>query len=474
MKQIRKHLLYIVLAGLIIRIFFSLFGGEIYYGTRDFKIQGDTYGWIESIQNLIEHGEYTSDLTEPNAHFFRPPGYAFIMGIFYFLAGRNFTLGLELLSWFQIILDALNIYLVANIAYNISRNRQAAVIAAILYACYPFIIVWTPVLYAESISVFLVTASIYFITAENVNNRHLIYSGIFTGLAVLTRLQCIFLLPPIVFLIFKNLNTKGSWQFKLLLFSAAFGLVYGTWPARNYLFQNRLLFSQDLRVGKHWSPDYLSFMDYIFTIKTDHQPQYQQIINNEVVEWPAISYSVPGDSALLAETINKCRTCGTGFSYFKYHAGLINSVIPKDSSCDRDIELNFKKLTQSQKAHNKLNSFLITPLGNLKKALFKFQLYGNKSPLVKLSAAILFISRTILIFLGLTIILLNYKRKYFNPDFGSAVLIYSLLWYLFLSFIYRNMEIRYLLQCDILLLIPSAFILEKWSSNFIKSRQLKE
>jgi 4-amino-4-deoxy-L-arabinose transferase-like glycosyltransferase len=447
----------IIFLGAVLRILFSLYGGSFYFGQEDFKVQGDTYGWIDSILNLIHHGEYTSDPNEPNARFFRPPGYAFVIGIFYLITGQNLDSALSLLSWFQVALDCIGIWLVYRICLNIQLNEKCAETAAFFYAAYPFVIVWSPVLYAESISVFFLLTTTWLITS-NPSNKRMVLAGIFLGLAVLTRLQCFFILPgALLYLLRRNWKTN-SLRF-LIVFSSAFLLTYGTWPLLNVLMHQRMVFSQDLRVGKHWSPDYLAFMDFIFAIKTDHQPQYQQIIENQQVVWPESVKLDEHDSLLMAETIGLCRTCGTGFSYFKLHAGLIGEPISKTANCDSLIVTNFKELKASQIRKNPLHHYLYTPLSNLKKALFKFNLYGDKGIFVKLAASGLFLGRTLMIFLGLIALWMNRKKKWFDPCFSTFVFAYFILWYLFLCFIYRNIEIRYLLHCDILLLIPAAFMI---------------
>lgn len=461
-SPVKKWLPIILISGLILRIFFLLVGGKYYFGTENFQVQGDTYGWMDSILNLIHHGVYTSDLEVANAAFFRPPGFAFIIGLFYLIAGGNMDTGVQLLSWSQILLDTLAIWMVFKITFQVSRQAIPALTTALLYATYPFIIVWTPVLYAESLSVFFLITSLYFITKENLQKKDLILGGLFTAFAVLTRLQCIFIIPAILLFLSNKKFDLPTLRYSILPYVLSFTLLYSLWPIRNYLFHDRLVFSQDLRVGKHWSPDYMAFMDYIFAVKTDHQPQYQQIIENKVVEWPETSYGTPQDSLLLLSTIEKFRTCGTGLSYFKFHAGLVKEPVKKDENCDEEIASNFHQLKENYMRQFPVNYYLLVPLSNLKKSLFKFSLYGDKSGAVKLAASALFLFRTFLVLVGVIIILLNYKKKWFQPNFGTLALLYFLLWYFFLCFVYRNIEIRYLLHCDILLLFPTGILIGKW------------
>ncbi len=450
-----KNILYGIIAiGLLFRIAFIIIGAKFYYSTDQFMAQGDTPGWINSFINLLSTGTYTSNIGIENGLYFRPPGYSFIMGFFYLLCGKNLELSYKVLAWTQVFLDTIAIGMVFSIVKNAGATIKVALTAAFLYAIYPFIIVWTPVLYAELCSVFFIIASLYFIYSSK--KYKYIFAGIFVGFAVLTRLQCIFLFPWMMLLVWQK---TGGREFILkgsLAFLLSFSVVYGSWPIRNLLLHNRVMFAQDLRVGRHWSPDYLSFMYYIFAIKTDHQPQYQQIIENKKVEWPKEAYLMPGDSAKLDTLVQLCRTCGTGFSFFKYYSGNSRDTVLPSNNCDSIIERGFNQLIAEQKENNKMNYYVFTTLGNLKKALFKFSLYGNKSTTVKLAGSTLFVFRTFMIFLGLFSIFLNYKRRWIDPQLCTMILLYFISWYFYICFSYRNMEIRYLLHCDLLLLIPAA------------------
>ena len=462
-----KNLLFgIILLGLIFRILFVLVGAKFYYGTENFMAQGDTLSWINSFINLYSTGTYTCNIGIENAMFFRPPGYSFIMGIFYLLCGQNQELSFKVLAWFQVLLDTIAIGMIFSIVKNAGGAIKTALIASFLYAIYPFIIVWNPVLYAELCSVFFIITSLYFIYSNKKHNY--LFAGIFIGLAVLTRLQCIFLFPWMMWLVWNKTGGKNFIKQGSLAFLLSFSVVYGSWPARNLIFHNRIMFAQDLRIGRHWSPDYLSFMYYIFAIKTDHQPQYQQIIENKKVEWPREAYLMPGDSAKLDTLIQLCRTCGTGFSFFKYYSGNSRDTLIPSNNCDSIIESGFNQLIAEQKNNNKLNYYLYTPLGNLKKALFKFSLYGNKSAIVKLAGSTLFVFRSFMIFLGLFAIFLNYKHKWISTSLCTMILLYFISWYFYICFSYRNMEIRYLLHCDLLLLIPAAGLISSFFKDSTK------
>ncbi|GDX53444.1 hypothetical protein LBMAG27_24910 [Bacteroidota bacterium] len=470
----KNHLVIILLGGFILRLFFYFFGAKVYYGKSDFFIGGDTSGWVTSILNLINHGSYSIDLNEPTGYFFRPPGYSFFFGIFYLLSGKNLSVAYHLVVWAQLFMDVISIWFIYDIVQRSFKNQLWSSITAILYAAYPFVIVWTAIVYAESTSVFLLLAGFWFFTNDKIK-YHFFWSGIFIGIAALTRLQILFFLPAAIIALFFNYRNYFKTFLKTSIpFIVAFSISFGLWPARNYLLQGRLLFSQDLSAVACWDKDYMAFMDYIFSIKTDHQPQYSQMINGEKVTWPKDSYIVPGDSEKLESVVKMCRTCGHGFSVFMKNEGLRKNDLPLDSSCSIQIAVIWNNLKENQVKFNKANVYLWVPLNNFKKSIFKSDLYKPSSKIVSIVSTVLFGYRTIMILLGLFGLLLYYRVKKEFPIILKLIICYFFTWYFWNSFVYRNMEIRYLMQTDILLLIPAAFCFVVMIEKYFLKKQKPE
>jgi hypothetical protein len=120
------------------------------------------------------------------------------------------------------------------------------------------------------------------------------------------------------------------------------------------------------------------------------------------------------------------------------------------------------------KENNKLNYYLWLPLNNLKKAIFKFSLTQTKKGISSTFINLLFLYRTFLILSGIAGLYILSRKKELKYSLLPLITIgYSLSWYIFHSFYYRNMEIRYLLHCDILLLFPASYLftnlLEKYT-----------
>jgi hypothetical protein len=460
----KKFIYKILILGLLLRILFIVIGGKIYYGTSSFFIQGDTNPWFQAFINLWEHGTFTTVLRNESGKFFRPPGYSFLFGIFYLLSFKNILLASGLLVAAQVIMDIVSIFLIYKIAENLIWNssEEKKLIfmngCSLLYAIYPFVIVWSPVLYAETSSIFFILLSFYFFL-KPVSHKNVFLSGFFGGIAALLRLQCILWIPCLVltYLISKELNLKKKIRFIFLL---GFGvlLTYGLWPGRNYFLQHRVLFSEENgNIGSFWSKDFLAFLHFVYAVRTDHVPVFNQIIFNKKVEWPRQAYLDSSDSLLLDSVVSLCRKCGTGFSYWMVSNNVQKKPVLPSENCDSVIDKIFTSLYLKQKSQNAFNYWVMVPLGNLYKCVFKFSLYGDKSKFVKFFSSSLFLFRTLLIVLGLLGIYLSMKYKFLDPRFCILIASFALANYFYLSFFYRNMEMRYLLQSDVLLLIPAAY-----------------
>ena len=184
------------------------------------------------------------------------------------------------------------------------------------------------------------------------------------------------------------------------------------------------------------------------------------------VIWPNESYHTKEDSVLLSKAVTLCRTCGTGFSYFMTYR-VPGKAIVENNNCDAEIASIFQKLKEHQKKYNPFNYYLKVPAYNLYKSLFKNNLYGNKSSTVMIITSLLFVIRSILIFIGLIGLFLLWKKNknYIVITMGG----FFVAWYVYLCFIYRNIEIRYLLPVDVLLIIPASWFIYQMQQKLLKS-----
>jgi len=160
----KKQLMLIILFGLFLRVVFTLFGAEIYYNKADFYYRGDTESYTQAAKNLVNHGKYQIPLDEPGFSTGRTPGYPIFITFFYVLSGKNVDITYQLLIWIQVLLDVLAIFLLFSIARKIFNSQRVGLVMAALYASYPFVIVWTPVITSEAFGTVMLILSLYYLT----------------------------------------------------------------------------------------------------------------------------------------------------------------------------------------------------------------------------------------------------------------------------------------------------------------------
>lgn len=461
----------IIILGFILRIVFLFFFGEAFWARTNIFVSNDTMAWANSIENLIKHGTYSVDINNPYGYFGRLPGYSFFIGFFYLLVGQNWERAFPLIAWTQILLDCINIFFIYNIAKNLFKTNHLSLVVALIYACYPFVIVWTPVAYSETLSIFFLLGGFYFLS-RGIKHTDLIWAAVFWGVGSLFRPQLLFLLPSACLFLYlqeKTINLKVIKQ--ILLFGFIFIVSYSPWPLRNYVNHKKMILTQDLRGFSNWNIDVVSFMQYIYSVKPEWEPQFSQIIQNKPVDYPFLSPVPTSDSIQFQKAVRLSQNCGSGFCKWK---GYWNKEFNLSLSCNQEIKQLYDDLRMKQIKNKPFEFYVRVPLLNLKKAVFKEQLVVSKNKIQSL-ANLLFIYRSFMILLGLLGCILMFRKKDRHIALAVFCLSYFLLAYLALCAgtlpQMRNIEIRYFLQADILLIIPAGFTLY-YFHTIIKPRLL--
>ena len=137
---------------------------------------------------------------------------------------------------------------------------------------------------------------------------------------------------------------------------------------------------------------------------------------------------------------------------------------------------NFNYLREKQIKNNPLNFYFVLPMKNLMKAIFKNKLY-NETTKIRKYASLLFYWRTFLIILGIFSAFSLFKKN--SPEKGIIFILFSVAIYFTLCFgtspFMRNIEVRYFLPADILLLIPASYaiiIIMDSSKNYFSKMKL--
>lgn len=439
----------LIFAALVFRLLFFWFGAPIYFLRENFMLDGDSLSWMRSVENLINHGVYTSELGNEFGYFSRMPGYSFFIGIFYLLSGKDWGLAVYFIVYAQITLDVIAVFLVYKIANNISSDLLAARLAAGLYAFYPFVVVWNPVVYAESASVFFLIWSISLLLKTEYRKKNLFFGAFLLGVSVLMRPQVALFVPiAALYLLWRFKPVKRA-----IVMTGIFGLgvflSYGMWPLRNIMIHQEIVLAEDLRAYKDYGPDVLAFRKYVYSLKAEWEPQFGQIMTNTEVTWPPHAFVTKEDSLRLTKLTWMAQNCSEGFSSWRDYWG----APIKEGGCGQEVAEGFRKLRENQIRANPFNYYVKVPFENLKKALFKNDLAQSRGKLVDAMVFLLFAWRTLLIIAGLGFSLLLIVRK---NAWAWLPFLFFLAVYVLVSFFLRNVEMRYFLHADILLLLPLA------------------
>ena len=85
MKAARTDIVSILLIALVVRLLFSFYFQQFYFGNFTFKY-ADTSSYLNPILNLIYNGEYIGDKYLTDSRYFRPPVYPLFLGLFHIIS----------------------------------------------------------------------------------------------------------------------------------------------------------------------------------------------------------------------------------------------------------------------------------------------------------------------------------------------------------------------------------------------------
>jgi 4-amino-4-deoxy-L-arabinose transferase-like glycosyltransferase len=174
----------------------------------------------------------------------RAPLYALVMAAVYGIFGASF-LAMRLVEAVAGTLLCLLIYRLA----RLNSPLHVAQLALILAAVFPHFLVLVGLLYPTNIFTLFLALAVYFILMEwRVHKkRHLVFSGVFAGLAALTVPSIFFVVPFWVlwFFLFDPRHIKRN-MLRALAFLFPFVVTLLPWTIRNYQLYGRLTLVQPL------------------------------------------------------------------------------------------------------------------------------------------------------------------------------------------------------------------------------------
>ena len=233
----------------------------------------DSYTYIDPIDNLIENGTYgmkwykgyaflekaPASIVPTFEYAIRTPHY----GMFYwffrlFLEKKS---ALDALAIFQLLIEIISIFLLAQIAFGLTKSTKIFYIVFATYTLTSWCTFFTFHIMTESLVCSFLIFSLYFFYRydTSTNRRFLFLSALFISLCISMKpfvFPVLFIYLRILFTGWKDLKStirrKGS---EMLIFILTFALILSPWVLRNYSVYNRVF----LFTNTTFYPSYSTF-----------------------------------------------------------------------------------------------------------------------------------------------------------------------------------------------------------------------
>jgi hypothetical protein len=458
-----QTLLYAILSlGLTLRLLFWLVGAPLLYGSASGAIytNGDSSSYVNSFVNLWQQGHYSFNLEEPQASFGRLPGYPFFVGIHLLLAGPRYYQPAVAVS--QILLDTASIGLCYRIAQALRPTTPAvALTAALIYACYPFAILWTTVIGTETLGVFLVLLWAHqLVQIGALAPVTAILVGLLLAAAFLVREYLGILLPITVLytalVAYRQAIPQLLWRTVGWVLTG-FMLLYGWWPLRNAVFHQQLVLVKPVSAGyADMRPDMLAFLDWVHLWSNDNTYWLDEVLQyHQANRFPSRVAPTAADRRLLQHTLSQAYACGSSFHFRRF----MNDS-RRLCNCNGEVERGFVALSARYRQNHPWRSVLEVPVLNLGKAVFKNQLTRSVRVSQWWLMSGLFTWRSLLVLAGWVG---AYRLR--RQPMAGPLLAFSGFMYGYICCFFHSLEMRYLLQADMILLVLAASLMEHLVGN---------
>lgn len=189
------------------------------YSTTVGALQGDSLSYYFSGLNGATTGIYS---------IYWPPGFPFLISIFYLLSGSDSVI---FLTAALIVMGALCGLLAYLISLKLFKNYLAALLAFLFVCVQPSFLLHSAQILSDTFAVLIFGISIYFMLKDQDSFRIQlsIFIGILTGFLILIRPNYFFMVIPYFFLIALSGQVVGLKVKKIIIFSVALILTLTPW-----------------------------------------------------------------------------------------------------------------------------------------------------------------------------------------------------------------------------------------------------
>jgi len=417
---------------------------------------GDTSTYMDSFLNWMNYGSYCFDLEIRDSCFYRLPTYSFFLGIQKYLLENYYWISVAIL---QALLDAASCCLAVLIARKVGIKELGQGIIALLFILYPFTIFWVPIQGPEIVGNFLVLLTIYIMLCVENERSAIFLSGISLVAAVLTKQYIAALIPPMIILLAVR-STAGKFFRNLVVFAGIFIIGYSPWVLRNLINYGEPAILMGATTGvRGCLSDYTNAMFFVSLFYENPEPEIINIARNGRIDLPNNVLSRNHRNE-INQVVSDAYRCGPSFRVWRGESSIV-----KIDDCERLVAEGFARLTQVAKSEMSFIDYYRTGLESFAKGFFKLNyIERTGSSMVQ---SFLFGLRGILMVLGVLAILVANSRPQMVFVLAGLVFWFSTLFVL--SFVYRHLEMRYLLMADSVMLVCSGLTIFR-GIEYLKTR----
>lgn len=420
-------------------------------------ITNDTFSYTLSFINLVEKGTYSHDPGFESASYGRLPTVGFAWGIFYLLFGL--TSSYKAFAVFQILLDLF----AASCVYRLIEkffHRKAAIVSTLVYVLFPLITYYVVKTGVEYLTVFFTITVVYSLVFYKPDVKHSVLLALQLVLGLFVK-ETLLLLFPLSFLYLIRNHSVPLKQYAIIFFTAM--ILYLPWPVRNYIHSGTMVFTKPVSAGyRGYSNDMLNYMYWMYAWHDADMLGYfnKMYVDSAELNFPKEIFSSSAEERLAYNLVKLARRCGTSFVYWKQIKGL---PLP-EVSCNEDqlIGRGFDLLRRNYAKAHPFNYYIKIPLQNLSTAFFKSSLTEPQSNIEGLFRWVMGL-RSLLLITGLIACMVFRRSDLFVLSF-----VFFWVYYIFICGVFRNLEMRYILPADVLMIV----IASGWLGSFLPKEKI--
>jgi 4-amino-4-deoxy-L-arabinose transferase-like glycosyltransferase len=452
-SHITKHpLIYIFAVALILRLAFSFYFQQFYFGEFVFKYR-DTASYLDPILNLINHGSYMGDFYLEDSKYFRVPVYPTFLGFVHLVFGvEHFDYAVAII---QSLLDSFSALLVYLIIRKITNSHSMALLSGLIYATYPFVILWSPISYTEVLQAFFIFLLLYVVLVKQHDMKYAFLQGVLVGILILTKQYLgLFIFVPVLTLLFSTSLQKTVREKVILIAMVLIGMgaILSPWVVRNYIHSGKIIVMKAESTGlRARGLDFEAFERFANLFNENITPMMNAIAYESAVTFDKHTEFVAKHKEQIDSVVKQAHECGTSFMEIRNSTG----YNAPHKGCDDEVIKGFDTLTALFWDEIPLSEAIETRLDAVKKILMKTDILYTKIAFSKteLIKTALFRYRVVLILLGMlgiVLIVINVVSTA-SKAFVVGVALTVICFYAYFTLVIVHVEMRYILVPDVLM-----------------------